>query len=191
MELRILWFRFTFAALMDGFSRKLLRLKVFKGTPATAHMVRLVRSAVTSFGKPRFLICDHGGQFADRFTAMIETDGITVVKGKVRQPSFNGKVERLFRTLRIWLRVAVLPIRARQFQQQIDDYMAWYNEQRPHASLGGRTPDEAWNGIELPEPIPMRAVDPDSIAVQVHRQAYRGDPALPIVTLGLARKEAA
>ena len=191
MELRILWFRFTFAALMDGFSRKLLRLKVFNGTPATAHMVRLVRSAVRSFGKPRFLICDHGGQFAGRFTATIETDGITVVKGKVRQPSFNGKIERLFRTLRIWLRLAVLPISVRPLQQRMNQYLDWYNEHRPHASLGGRTPDEAWNGIELPEPIPIRATDPDEIVVQVRRRSYRDDPALPILTIRMDRKEAA
>ena len=59
---------------MDGLSRKLLRLKVFKGTPATAHLVRIVRSAVRSFGKPRFLICDHGSQFGDRFIVTIEKD---------------------------------------------------------------------------------------------------------------------
>ena len=155
------------------------------------HMVRLVRSAVRTFGKPRFIICDHGGQFANRFTTTIEADGITIVKGKVRQPSFNGKVERLFRTLRTWLRVAVLPISVRPLQRRLDHYQAWYNEHRPHAALGGRTPDEAWNGIELPESIPIRATDSDEIVVQIHRQAYRGDPALPIVTVELDRKEAA
>ena len=191
MEVRIVWFRFTIAALMGGFSRKLLRLKVFKGTPATAHMVRLVRSAVRSFGKPRFLICDHGGQFGDRFTATIETDGMTVVKGKVRQPSFNGKVERLFRTLRIWLRVAVLPLRFPSLQRRLFHYQAWYNEHRPHASLGGRTTDEAWNSIELPESNPIRATDSDQILLQIHAQAHRGDPTLPVVTLKFNRKEAA
>ena len=176
---------------MDGLSRKLLRLKVFKGTPAMDHMVRLVRSAVRSFGKPRFIICDHGGQFANRFTMTIEANGITIVKGKVRQPSFNGKVERLFRTLRIWLRVAVLPISVRPLQRRLDHYHAWYNEHRPHASLGGRTPDEVWNSIELPESNPIRATDSDQILLQIHAQAHRGDPTLPVVTLKFNRKEAA
>ena len=70
-------------------------------------------------------------------------------------------------------------------------YLDWYNEHRPHASLGGRTPDEAWNGIELPEPIPIRAADSNALVVQVHRNAHRGDPALPIVILKFDRKEAA
>jgi transposase InsO family protein len=177
--------------LIDGFSRKLLRLKVFKGTPATAHMVRLARSAVRSFGKPRFLICDHGSQFMDTFKTKLRHGGITVVKGKVRQPSFNGKVERLFRTLRIWLRVAVFPTSVRPLQRRLDRYLAWYNEHRPHAALGGRTPDEAWKRIELQTPIPIRAADPDEIVLQVRRRSYRDDPALPIVTIRVDRKEAA
>ena len=106
MELRFLWFRFTIAALIDGFSRKLLRLNVFVATPTTKDMLSIVRSAIRSFGPPRFIIADHGGQFAESFTAKLKHRGITVVKGKVRQPSFNGKIERLFRSLRLWLRVA-------------------------------------------------------------------------------------
>lgn len=35
MEHRILWHRFTVAALIDGVSRKMLRLKIFARTPAT------------------------------------------------------------------------------------------------------------------------------------------------------------
>ena len=191
MELRILWLRFTIAALIDGFSRKLLRLNVFTGTPTTKDMLRIVRSAIKSFGPPRFIIADHGGQFLESFTAKPEHCGITVVKGKVRQLSFNGKVERLFRTLRIWLRIAVLPVGVASLQRRLDRYRTWYNEHRPHAALDSRTPEEAWQGVDLPEPIPIRANDPDDIAVQVQRRSCRGDAALPIITIRVARKEAA
>ena len=191
MQLRILWLRFTLAAVMDGFSRKLLELKVYRGTPGTDDMVRLGRSAVKSLGTPRLLITDHGTVFADRFTAIIENQGITIVKGKVRQPSFNGKIERLLGTIRVWLRIALLPISVRPLQRRLDNYAAWFNEHRLHAALGGCTPDEAWQGIDLPEAIPIRPTDPDEIVVQVQRQSYRSDPALPIITIRVDRKEAA
>ena len=191
MELRILWYRFTITALLDGFSRKLLRLNVLVGTPTTKDMLRLVRYAIKSFGQPRFIITDHGGQFRESFTAQLEHIGITVVRGKVRQPSFNGKAERVFRTLRLWLRVTVLPIGVSAIQHRLDRYRTWYNEHRPHAALDGRTPEEAWKSIELPEAIPIRATDADEIDVAVQRQSYRGDPALPIITIRVARKEAA
>ena len=84
MQLRVLWFRFTIVALMDGFSRKLLRLKVFLDTPTTADMLGIIRSAIKSFGQPRFLITDHGSQFQSRFTSKLKQTGIKVIKGKVR-----------------------------------------------------------------------------------------------------------
>ena len=40
-------------------------------------------------------------------------------------------------------------------------------------------------------PNSIRATDSDEIFVQIHRQACRGDPALPIVILKFDRKEAA
>ena len=70
-------------------------------------------------------------------------------------------------------------------------HRAWYNEHRPHAALGGRTPEEGREGIELPEPIPIRATDPDEIVMQVQRRPYQGDQALPIVTIRVEWKEAA
>ena len=191
MELRILWYRFTIAALLDGFSRKLLRLNIFVGTPTTKDMLSLLRSAIKSFGQPRFIITDHGGQFGRSLTTKLQDIGITVVKGKIRQPSFNGKVERLFRTLRVWLRVAVLPLGIAALQRRLDHYRTWYNEYRPHAALDGRTPEEAWQGIDLPELIPIRAADPDEIAMRVQRRSFRGDPALPMITILVNRKEAA
>ena len=191
MQLRILWFQFTIAALMDGFSRKLLRLRVFVGVPTTADMLGIIRSAIKSYGQPRFIITDHGSQFMDTFKTKLEHSGITVVKGKVRQPSFDGKIERLFRTLRIWLRMAVMPLGISSLHRRLDRYRTWYNQHRPHAALDGRTPQEAWEGIELPEPIPIRATDPDEIVVHVQRRPYHGDPALPVISIRVDRKEAA
>ena len=191
MELRFLWFRFAIAALIDGFSRKLLRLNVFVATPTTKDMLSIVRSAIKSFGQPRFIITDHGGQFAESFTAKLKHRDITVVKGKVRQPSFNGKVERLFRTLRLWLRVAVLPVGISSLQRRLDRYRTWYNEHRPHAALDGRTPEEVWDGVDMPEAIPIRATDPDQIIMNVERRSYCGDRSLPIIMIRVERREAA
>ena len=58
-------------------------------------------------------------------------------------------------------------------------------------TLRGRTPEEAWQGVELPEPIPIRATHPDEIVVQVQRRSHRGESALAMITIRVERKEAA
>ena len=78
MEHRILWHRFTVAALIDGLSRKMLRLKILARTPTTTDMFKYVSSAIHSFGQPRFIITDHGGQFAESFTATLKHRGVAI-----------------------------------------------------------------------------------------------------------------
>ena len=76
-------------------------------------------------------------------------------------------------------------------QRRLDHYRTWYDEHRPHAVLDGRTPEEVWEGTELPAPIPIRTTNPDDIVVADQRRSYRGEPALPIITIRMDRKEAA
>jgi transposase InsO family protein len=93
-SLRVLWFHFTAAAILDGFSRKLLCVKVYIRTPGQLDVIKLVRTATNEFGKPKFLITDHGTQFRSRFHAAMRQAEIRHVKGRVRAPYLNGKLER-------------------------------------------------------------------------------------------------
>ena len=184
--LRLLWCRFTIAALIDGFSRKLLALRVYAGSANSRDMINLVRAAVRTFGKPRFLITDHGCQFREQFKQGITRKGITSVKGQVRCPSFNGKIERFFRTLRQWLRFTLLPLGARALQRRLNVYRNWYNTSRPHSALGFLTPEEVWRSIEPPDPIPIRAREELRPMIDVQRSCFRGDPRLAVVQIGVA-----
>ena len=102
-----------------------------------------VQRVVREFGMPRFLITDHGCQSRQQFSDTIEALSIAHVCGRVRSAGFNGKVERLFRTLRQWHRLSVLPLSLRGFQRRLDRFRAWHNIARPHQSLGVLTPEEA------------------------------------------------
>jgi hypothetical protein len=93
----------------------------------------------------------------------------------------NGKIERWFRTLKLWLLSIQMMSNLRSMQKYLDNYQRWYNQIRSHASLGGRTPDEVWNDIELPEPISIRQVDPIDVTASVKRRLFGGDPRLPVI----------
>jgi transposase InsO family protein len=178
--------RFHVAALLDGYSRKLLALKSYARTPTSIMMLALVRRATKEFGKPRFLVCDHGCQFRKWFRGRLEKRfGVTPVSGKVRCPTFNGKVERFFRTFRGWssgLLVAFFADKIRTcrwLQRRLNVFRDWYNEVRSHQSLGGRTPAEVWADVERPEPMTITASDPQP-EITAKMKCFRGDHRLPV-----------
>jgi hypothetical protein len=114
------------------------------------------------------------------------------VSGKVRSPTFNGKVERLFRTFRDWSSELLIAFFAdkvrtsRWFQRRLDVFRGWYNEARTHQALGGRTPEDVWTGRLHSEPKTVRASDPQP-EVSVKRKWYRGDHCLPVLDITVRR----
>ena len=53
LSLEILWFRFTVAAIVEGFSRRLLCLRVYPHVPRARDLVGLVGRTAREFGKRR------------------------------------------------------------------------------------------------------------------------------------------
>jgi putative transposase len=185
LSIWILWFRFTVAAILDGFSRRLLCLRVYRRMPRARDMAALVRRVVKQFGKPRFVITDHGTQFRRPFRSAIQKMGIIPVQARVRAPYLNGKIERAFRTFRVWWRLVLTGLTQRGIQRRLDDFGAWFNEHRPHSALQGRTPQEAWEGRILPEPVPIRARDQLQPQIEIRRRHYHGDPRLPVIEISV------
>jgi hypothetical protein len=115
--------RFYVAAVVDGYSRKLLVLKVYMDAPSTRQMLYLVTACVRSFGKPRFLVTDHGCQFRGKFKRALKKKplGIEVAKGtKDRSKQFNGKVERFFKTFKLWQRLTLFARKINWIQRRLD-----------------------------------------------------------------------
>jgi transposase len=84
MTIDFFWVRFYVAVVLDGFSRKLLGLCVFRDAPASMDVWRLMKTCMAEFGVPRFLVTDHGCQFRTWFRRLVEKRGIALVKGRKR-----------------------------------------------------------------------------------------------------------
>ena len=55
-------------------------------------------------------------------------------------------VERCIRTVKEYLRLlAIIPFSRRSTQRELNLIAEWYNEHRPHETLGGRTPNEVFH----------------------------------------------
>jgi len=137
------------AAVIDWFTRKVLSWRL-STTLETGFCIEAVEEAMARHGKPEIFNTDQGSQYTSTgFTGMLREAGIAISmdgKGAWRDNVF---IERLWRTIKyeeIYLHAYASVTEARD---GIGRYIDFYNERRPHSSLAGRTPDEAY-GNELP-----------------------------------------
>jgi len=142
-------------AIVDWFSRKVLawRLSI---TLSADFCVEALEEALARHDKPEVFNTDQGSQFTSTdFTKVLKKAEIAISmdgKGAWRDNVF---VERLWRTVKyeeVYLRAYAGVAEARA---SISRYLGFYNGKRPHSSLGGKTPDQAY--INLATPIPAAA----------------------------------
>ena len=140
------------AAAIDWFSRRVLawRLSI---TLEAAFCVEALEEALASHGRPEIFNTDQGSQFTgEAFTGALTRNGIAISmdgKGAWRDNVF---VERLWRTIKyeeVYLRAYAGVTQARA---SIGRYLGFYNGNRPHSSLGGKTPEQAYISMALPIP---------------------------------------
>jgi putative transposase len=139
------------AVVLDWFSRRVLAWRV-SITMEVAFCVETLEDALAHHDKPDIFNTDQGSQFTGvAFTGVLADNGITISmdgKGAWRDNVF---VERLWRSVKyeeVYLRAYDSVSEARA---SIGRYLDFYNARRPHSSLDGMTPDQAY----FP-PLPLR-----------------------------------
>jgi putative transposase len=140
------------AVVLDWFSRRVLswRLSI---TMEAAFCIETLDDALARHGKPEIVNTDQGSQFTGAaFTGTLSQNGIAISmdgKGAWRDNVF---VERLWRSIKyeeVYLKAYDSVSEARA---SIGRYLDFYNSRRPHSSLDGITPDQAYF-----TPLPLRA----------------------------------
>ena len=131
-------------AVLDWFSRKVLAWRL-STTLETGPCIEALKEAMRRHGKPEIMNSDQGSQFTSiEFIKTLKDAGIQISmdgKGAWRDNVF---VERLWRTIKyeeVYLRAYDSVSTARE---SLGQYLAFYNARRPHSSLGGQTPDQAY-----------------------------------------------
>jgi putative transposase len=132
------------AVVLDWATRRVLswRLSI---TMEAAFCVETLEDAMARHGKPEIFNTDQGSQFTGAaFTGVLADNGIAISmdgKGAWRDNVF---VERLWRSVKyeeVYLRAYETVDEARA---SIGRYLDFYNGRRPHSSLDGATPDQAY-----------------------------------------------
>jgi len=182
---RVLWMRYEIAAIIDGFSRKIIGLQAYCGTPPTADLLEFIDQSICENTAPRFIIMDRGGQFQMAFFVGMIQRKIKQARSPARVWQFNAKVDRLFWSLKRWWRVSLFPPNLNAIQKRLDANANWHNLYRPHASFGMLTPSEAECGTHHPDLIRYTEGGELEPKITIRRQHVGDDPRLlyPVIKM--------
>jgi putative transposase len=134
-------------AVIDWHSRCVLAWEL-SNTLDASFCGRAVQRALAAHGTPEIFNTDQGSQFTSaEFTQPLLALGVKLsMDGKGRCLD-NVFVERLWRSVKyeeVYLKAYVSLVDA---HAQLDTYFRFYNERRPHSSLGDATPGETYRAI--------------------------------------------
>ena len=127
-------------AIMDWHTRKVLAWRI-SNTLETDFCVEALNEAIHRFGPPGIMNTDQGSQF----TSFAWTDRVKRVGTRI---SMDGKgrfldnifVERLWRSLKYECVYLHAWDTGSEAKAGVRKWMEFYNRQRPHSALGGKTP---------------------------------------------------
>jgi putative transposase len=130
--------------IMDWVSRAVLAWRL-SNTLAADFCVEALEEALVRYGRPEIFNTDQGSQFtSDDFTGTLTRHGVAIsMDGKGRCMD-NIFVERLWRSLKyeeVYLNAYATVAEART---GIGAWLSFYNQERPHQSLGYRTPRQIY-----------------------------------------------
>ena len=84
---------------------------------------------------------DHGSEFSKWFTKQCLANGLSHHHSRVRMPTDNAFVERFNQTLQRQC-LNRIPRSLKSWKKELPEFLHWYNTERPHMSLGMKTPAE-------------------------------------------------
>ncbi len=135
-------------AILDHASRACLRLQQLSDKSSWRLLQELVQ-VVKRYGRPQFLRTDNEAVLISRlFRLSLWLLGIRHQRIERGCPWQNGRVERFIGTVKRELRHEV-PISGKDLDCKLTGIRQWYNHDRPHDHLHGRTPAEVWAGINV------------------------------------------
>ena len=145
---------------VDDYSRMVTVAVVLSVTTA-ADVVAAFYQGAGRYGLPASMLTDNGCIFTAQFRngrcgfeTELATLGITIKHGKPYHPQTQGKIERFHQTLKRWLRKQAPADSIAELQQQVNFFVRYYNETRPHSARGMIPPKQAFDALTKAAPDP-------------------------------------
>jgi transposase InsO family protein len=134
---------------VDQVSRVLVGYAVFLQAPTSSQVQTFLdRASRVSGSTPKYVITDKGKQFWCRsFKRWCKHRKIRPRYGRVGEPASIAIVERFIRSMKQeCMRCLLVPLSLAAVRRELRLYAIWFNTQRPHVALAGKTPREVYVG---------------------------------------------
>ena len=114
-------------------------------------------SALKIYGVPQQVLTDNGKVFTGRFAQppvevlfdrICRENGIDHILSMPRKPTTTGKIERFHRTLRAEFNTRQVFRNLKTAQEALDEWVSYYNTQRPHQSLDYLPPESRFHSAD-------------------------------------------
>ncbi len=175
--------------LLDDHSRFCLASVAFRSVKAP-DVLEIFYAAAESYGYPAKFLSDNAAVFSGtprkgRVVLESELDrlGIESKHSTPYHPQTCGKIERFHQTLKRYLQRQASPESLVHLQLQLDTFRVYYNQQRPHRSVDGRTPFQAFQARLKAGPSPSTP----PLQYRVRRDRLDGTGRVTIRYLGRLR----
>jgi transposase InsO family protein len=128
-------------ALMDTSNRQIISIAVTKN-PTAVWLETVVRNAFMDMGDtPKFMVSDRDGIYGAWFGKFLsDCYDITLYRTPPRTPNCNAYIERWNRTVREELLDHRIIFGERDLRRLLREYVDYFNQARPHQSLGQDSP---------------------------------------------------
>jgi transposase InsO family protein len=129
---------------IDNGSRALLSLQYLQ-TKSTINIIRAILNTIEKYGKPKIIKSDNEHVFTSKLMrTTLYLLGIKQQTTDIASPWQNGKIERLFLTMKQSFENIIFPT-SQSLEVGLHEFRFFYNHIRPHQHLNYRTPNEAWD----------------------------------------------
>jgi putative transposase len=129
--------------ILDHGSRRMLTFHALR-VRSSITILRLLLDAIEHFGRPKAIRTDNEAIFTSWvFAFALQWLGIRHQRTLPHCLWMNGRIERAWSTFKQVLRICHIPDEI-LLQATLNLLRDAYNQRRPHQSLSGYTPDEAW-----------------------------------------------
>ncbi len=137
-------------AIMDWATRKVLSWNL-SNTMDAEFCIQALEQALADYGRPKIFNTDQGSQFTSpRFGDVLRDADVRIsMDGRGRWMD-NVFIERLWRSMKYECVYLNAFETGSELRAGLARWIGYYNAARPHSSLGGRTPDEAYHRIDAP-----------------------------------------